>query len=67
MRLLVFLLLVFAGIAAHAIWLLPLWLSLSLVVLTSVKSRSRRGHEADVFFAPKSASSPQRLPFLNTP
>src|SRR5256885_1501758 len=29
--------------------------------------RSRRGNEAEVFFAPKSASSPRRLPFLNTP
>jgi hypothetical protein len=36
MRLLVFLLLVFAGIAALAIWLLPLWLSLSLIVLSGV-------------------------------
>src|SRR6266516_7720766 len=31
------------------------------------KSRSRRGNEAEVFFAPKSASSRRRLPFLNTP
>jgi len=31
------------------------------------KSRSRRGNEAEVFFAPKSASLRRRLPFLNTP
>src|SRR5439155_20983658 len=30
------------------------------------KSRSRRGDEAEMFFAPKSASSRRRLPFLNT-
>jgi len=28
---------------------------------------SRRGNEAELFFAPKSASSRRRLPFLNTP
>ena len=31
------------------------------------KSRSRRGNEAEVFFAPKSASLRRRLPFSNTP
>src|SRR5438094_2116808 len=31
------------------------------------KSRSRRGNEVEVFFAPKSASLRRRLPFLNTP
>src|SRR6266446_6067884 len=31
------------------------------------KSRSRRGNEAELFFAPKSASSRRRLPSLNTP
>src|SRR6266542_4826996 len=31
------------------------------------KSRSRRGYEAEVFFVPKSASLPRRLPFLNSP
>src|SRR5438034_1560200 len=31
------------------------------------KSRSRRGNEAEVFFAQKSATSPRRLPCLNTP
>src|SRR5467141_2907020 len=31
------------------------------------KSRSRRGNEAEVFFAPKSASLRRRLPCLNTP
>jgi SAM-dependent MidA family methyltransferase len=31
------------------------------------KSHSRRGNEAQVFFAPKSASLSRRLPFLNTP
>ena len=30
------------------------------------RSRSRRGNEAEVLFAPKSASSRRRLPFLNT-
>src|SRR6266704_2564923 len=30
------------------------------------KSRSRRGNEAEVFFAPKSASLRRRLPFLNS-
>jgi hypothetical protein len=30
------------------------------------KSRSRRGDEAELFFAPKSASLRRRLPFLNT-
>jgi hypothetical protein len=30
------------------------------------KRRSRRGEEAELFFAPKSASSRRRLPFLNT-
>jgi hypothetical protein len=30
------------------------------------KSRCRQGNEAEVFFAPKSASSRRRLPFLNT-
>src|SRR5205809_8108159 len=29
------------------------------------KRRSRRGHQAEVFFAPKSAASRRRLPFLN--
>src|SRR3989442_12280786 len=31
------------------------------------RSRSRRGNEAEVFFAPKSAYLRRRLPFLNTP
>src|SRR6266581_1725810 len=31
------------------------------------KRRSRRGNEAEVFSAPKSASSRRRLPSLNTP
>jgi len=31
------------------------------------KSGSRRGYEAEVFFVPKSASLPRRLPFLNAP
>src|SRR5439155_464554 len=31
------------------------------------KSRSRRGNEAEVFFAPKSASLRRLLPFFNTP
>src|SRR5688572_13962133 len=31
------------------------------------KSRSRRGNEAESFFAPKSASLRRRLPFLNSP
>ena len=31
------------------------------------KSRSRRGNEAEVLFAPKSASLRRRLPFLNSP
>ncbi len=31
------------------------------------KGRRRRGNEAEVFFAPKSASLRRRLPFLNTP
>src|SRR4029077_17653779 len=31
------------------------------------KSRSRPGDEAEVLFAPKSASSRLRLPFVNTP
>src|SRR6266853_6756557 len=30
-------------------------------------SRSRRGNEAEVFFAAKSASLRRRLPFLNSP
>src|SRR5205814_7970121 len=30
-------------------------------------SRSRRGNEAELFFAPKSASSRRRLPFSNSP
>src|SRR6266568_712155 len=31
------------------------------------QSRSRRGNEAEVSFAPKSAFARRRLPFLNTP
>jgi hypothetical protein len=31
------------------------------------KNRSRRGDEAELFFAPKSAFFRPRLPFLNTP
>jgi len=33
---------------------------------TRLKNRSRRGNEAKVFLAPKSASSPRRLPCLNS-
>src|SRR2546422_5285098 len=31
------------------------------------KTRSRRGNEAELFFAPESAFSRRRLPFFNTP
>ena len=36
MRLMIFVLLVFAGAAALALWLLPLWLSVPLVLLTGI-------------------------------
>src|SRR6266487_3445386 len=50
--------------AEAALFRLRLWPRRDRVV---AKRRRRRVAKAEVFFAPKSASSRQRLPFLNTP